>query len=286
MNQQQWHDWRRQGIGASDAPAVMGCHIGGKSIAQLKEEKLTGISTQKVSAAMQRGNDLESEAINWFVTQTGYLLETQKRFEHPERPWMRCTIDGIDEENGILVETKVTDKIYEEVPVPYVPQCQHQMDVVTAAKKDKRYKKMYFVPWSPTLGTGKIIETVVDEEYTSVMVQKEQALWDEILTGFQDMEKVEFWTQIKEDVSVIDNALLAAKKLYKESIKDLEERRVQLLSDAILFANGTPARGQGLKLYKKSRQGSVDATRLLNEKGVDINLYRKDPTFTWSLELE
>ena len=56
----EWHDWRRQGIGATEARAV---RAGGKGAKRLLREK-TGKEEERdfQSAAMVQGKDLEPEA--------------------------------------------------------------------------------------------------------------------------------------------------------------------------------------------------------------------------------
>lgn len=276
MDKSQWHEWRQKGIGASDAAVVMGVSKF-KSLNDLRKEKLFGISTQKETAAMRRGKEMESEALRFFMGETGYLLDEQKCYEHPKRNWMRCTVDGINEAEKILVEAKVpTGDLYNEVPLMYYPQCQHLMEVLD-------YKKMYFISYNEK--GGKILEVPFDANYTKNLIAKEQEFWNEIQSGFKKMDDIEHWKKIKDDLTVIREALKASEVLYKDSIKDLKERENFLLSDALLFADGTPATGNGLTLYRKARQGSVDAKKLKAETGVDLELYRKEPIYTWSLQL-
>jgi putative phage-type endonuclease len=277
MDNLQWLEWRKKGLGASDAPIVMGVSKF-KSLDALRKEKLFGISTQKETAAMRRGKEMESEALRYFMGETGYFLEEQKCYEHPERNWMRCTVDGINEEEKVLVEAKVpTGDLYDEVPPMYYPQCQHLMEVLS-------YKKMYFLSYNEK--GGKILEVPYDVGYINKLIKKEQEFWDEIQSGFKKMESVAHWKKIKDDLTVVREALKASEELYKESIKELKERENFLLSDALLFTDGVPATGNGLTLYRKARQGAVDAKKIKNETGVDLELYRKEPIYTWSLLLD
>ena len=287
MDQQQWLEWmqwRRKGLGGSDAPVIMGCHVGRKSLDSLRKEKLFGISDQKETPAMRRGKELESEALRWFMEETGIFMEEQKCYEHPERSWMRCTVDGINEKEGVLVEIKVpTGDLYDEVPKPYVPQCQHTMEVVASRFKDIRFRKMFLVSYNER--GGKIIETSSSEEYTKIMVEKEEAFWNEIQMGYKNMEHEKHWKKIRDDLEIVRNGLEAAKMIYEDQIKGLKETEALLLSDAILHANGVPAEGFGLILQQKIRLGLVDAEKIKKETGVDIELFRKEPKYNWSIDI-
>ncbi len=279
MQNSQWLEWRRRGIGGSDAPVVMGVSRF-KTLDQLRKEKLFGISSQKETAAMRRGKEMESEAIRYFCGETGYFLDEQKCYEHPERNWMRCTVDGINEEEKILLEVKIpTGDLHDEVPKMYYPQCQHIMDV-------KSYEKMFYLSYNEITKKGKILEVSYNTAYVKTLVEKEQDFWCEIQSGFKNMGSVEHWKKIKDDLAMVRDALKASEALYKESIKELKEQENFLLSDAMLFADGVPANGYGMTLYQKARQGAVDAQKLKDETGVDLELYRKDPTYLWTLQLD
>lgn len=286
MNHSQWLEWRRNGLGASDAPVVMGVSPF-KSRDALRKEKLFGITTQKETPAMRRGKELESEALRFFMGETGVFLEEQKCYEHPERPWMRCTVDGINEEEGILVEVKVPKgDLYDSIPRAYYPQCQHQIDVVKAVlgAHGRNLKKTYLVSYNET--GGKTLEVSYDTDYIKTLVEKETEFWNEIQSGFKSMEKVNHWESIKKDLVEVREALQAAESLYKESVKELVDQEKFLLSDAILHADGIPSQGYGMYLYQKERMGAIDAEKIKEETGVDVDLFRKPSSFSWKLEVD
>ena len=279
MNQQQWHEgiaisfversdewaqWRSQGIGASDAPVVMGVSPF-KTINQLWKEKVLG-AKQQDNWHMARGRALEPLALDFFMSETGYLVESQKCYEHPERNWMRATMDGINEKEKVLVEIKSCRFLHEEVPVHYYPQLQHQMEVVG-------YDSMYYVSYDGR--NGKILHVKKNEEYIADLVKKEEEFWEKIKAGAKDMSDDENWVYIKERMTAVD-----------EQMKELKEEESFLRSQAILFADGVPASGNGLYLTLNSRKGNVEYSKVPELEGVDLETYRKEPTNYWRLALQ
>ena len=87
-----WHDWRRQGIGATEARAV---RAGGKGAKRLLREK-TGKEEERdfQSAAMVRGKDLEPEARAAYIKEVGITVKPAC-VENIKTPWLRASLDGI-----------------------------------------------------------------------------------------------------------------------------------------------------------------------------------------------
>ena len=70
MSHEEWLEWRREGIGASDAPVIMGVSPWTTPL-QLWENKLLGKSGQLETSSMRRGKDMEKEARRHFEEQMG-----------------------------------------------------------------------------------------------------------------------------------------------------------------------------------------------------------------------
>ncbi len=87
---EEWLEWRRQGIGSSDAPAIM------------TGEWVWRVWLSKVSHddggdnnAMRRGRYLERGVGQWAADELGVTLSDASRVVHPKQTWMRCTPDFI-----------------------------------------------------------------------------------------------------------------------------------------------------------------------------------------------
>ena len=264
MNQQQWHEWRAQGIGASDAPVIMGVSPF-KTINQLWEEKVFG-KKQADNAAMARGRALEPVALDFFMAETGYLMETQVMRKHPTHDWMRATLDGINDEEEVLLEIKSCKECHDEVPEHYYPQLQHQMEVTG-------YEKMFYLSFDGK--NGKILEVEKDEAYVKELIKKEEEFWKRVKEGAVDMSSDEHWKDI---------ALRYAQIV--QELKELKDEEEFLKSQFILFADGKPATGHGVSLQRKTRKGRIDYGKIPGIMGIDLEGYRKPDASYWHVSID
>lgn len=141
LDRREWLDWRRQGIGGSDAAVIVGLDPY-RSPMELWLNKTGQLPDQDESEAMRWGNLLEAPIVSEFQRRTGlYVIDRQVMVEHRERPWMRATLDGRvyesqgrDSQLGIY-EGKTTSAMRfgmhwgEEPPEWVLCQVQHNMAV-------------------------------------------------------------------------------------------------------------------------------------------------------------
>ena len=93
QNTPEWHRWRRQGIGASDAPVIMG-ETPFKTPRTLWSIK-TGRATETAAGpAARRGRELERFARRAYERQTGVQMEPLC-LVHERLDWMRASLDGL-----------------------------------------------------------------------------------------------------------------------------------------------------------------------------------------------
>ncbi|MBB4633198.1 lambda-exonuclease family protein [Sphingosinicella soli] len=178
-----WLTWRSGGLGASDAPAVMGENPW-KSRKRLLKEKIDAlagaVSQWRGNAVMARGNALEPEARRLYAGHTGRTVAPaclqSNRYE-----WMRASVDGICFASGAVVEIKCGDKAYaysaekRAAPRYYYGQLQHILAVTGYARID-------YWCWVPGR-SPQHIEVARDAPYIDRMLDAEAAFWDEVLAG-------------------------------------------------------------------------------------------------------
>lgn len=292
MDEATWLQWRRSGIGGSDAPAIMGVSPWTTPY-QKWEEKIFNVQKQQTSA-MKFGKDSEVNSRAEFSSLMG------KRFmpvnvENTQETWLKASLDGIDENGEDIVEIKKASKADHEtalkgkVPEKYWPQVQHILQVTG---KDKMY---YFS--SPHDGsTGKVVEVVRDCEYIEKDLHgKELAFWGNVLTrippeftdrDFQDMNKNKQWVEIA-------TRWKGAKSLL-DKIGELES---SLREELISLSTNRNACCEGVKLSKSIVQGRIDYVEAFNSYINNLKLqypdiemppllldtFRKDPYVKWSL---
>jgi putative phage-type endonuclease len=102
-NTPEWLEARKEYIGASDAPVIMGVSPYSTPY-QLWQKKL-GLLEETQTFAMARGHSLESQARAQVEERLGILL-TPKVKTHSSLNWMMATLDGLSADGKTLVEIK------------------------------------------------------------------------------------------------------------------------------------------------------------------------------------
>lgn len=108
----EWLNYRKGGIGASDAPAVMGESPWNTrfELWAYKTDRLQPPDSHPIAvAAMQRGQKLEPVARALYIERTGIQVEPAN-FEHPEFPFMRASLDGWNQDSKHILELKAPGK--------------------------------------------------------------------------------------------------------------------------------------------------------------------------------
>lgn len=105
----EWFEQRRGKVTASRIADLMAKTKSGYStsrqnyLMQLLCERLTGkIEESYKSAAMQRGNDLEAEARNWYQLETGESVEEVSFIDHPKINFAGASPDGLVGAEGLI----------------------------------------------------------------------------------------------------------------------------------------------------------------------------------------
>ncbi|MGH9151351.1 MAG: YqaJ viral recombinase family protein [Acidimicrobiales bacterium] len=138
-----WLGWRRQGIGASDVPAILGLSKWASpwSVWAEKVGLLPLDDTQSDYAEF--GHYAEAMVGPWFQDRTGlFVAGEQMQMEHPLEEWRRCTVDGlvfespnaethhVDMALGLhQIKTRGPGRRWEEIPLDIAAQEQWEMHV-------------------------------------------------------------------------------------------------------------------------------------------------------------
>jgi putative phage-type endonuclease len=170
-----WLSWRREGIGASDAPVIMGL-----SPWQTEGELLllkTGQNVERpANDAMQRGKRLEPVARRAYVDQTGIVVEPMC-VQSCEHAWMRASLDGLSADGQHVVEIKCPGEkdhclaAAGTVPEKYYPQLQHILAVTGLAE-------IFY--WSFRFGHSVRLKVNRDDTFIAELIEKEVAFWTRV----------------------------------------------------------------------------------------------------------
>lgn len=180
----EWHLWRKSGIGASDASCILDINPW-KSRKQLLKEKLNSNygsfqSQQNITPAMARGTSLESTARVLYNKQRNIITKSAC-IQSKNYPWMIASLDGISVDDQICVEIKCGAKNYQSVsrrlrPADYYyAQIQHILGICA-------YARMDFYSFSP--GQASLLLSIErDEPYIQRLINAEAIFWGQVSAG-------------------------------------------------------------------------------------------------------
>ncbi len=144
LPENEWLEWRRKGIGGSDAAAILGISPF-KTARDLYYDKLKMITFEDGESnwvAKKVGHLLEDLVAEIFHVKTGYrVYQVKKMFFHPQYPWMLADVDyfvELPDGSTAILEIKTTNYNAKDhwfrdgdrvVPINYETQGRHYMCV-------------------------------------------------------------------------------------------------------------------------------------------------------------
>lgn len=209
QNSQEWRSWRGKGLGASDAPAVMG-DSPWTSPFELWLEK-TGLferppANEFQKAAMKRGTELEPVVREEFEKHMDKLFPSVSA-EHGTYEYLRASFDGYNEETNTILEIKCPNKLDHAkavkgaIPPKYKAQVQQQLMISGA-------EKCYYVSWD-----GKkmaIVEVMADPIYQAQLLEAMIDFWARVcslqLPDVTDQDVAKVITFLNENVERVNRA--------------------------------------------------------------------------------
>ncbi len=171
-----WLAWRRGGLGASDAPAVMGV-CPWLDLDTLWLDKTGRRGPAPWNGAMLRGQRLEPVARALYIRTLGIEVEPIC-LEHATERWMRGSFDGLSADGRVALEIKCpgasahASAVRGRVPDHYVPQLQHLLAVSGA-------RVCHY--WSYREGRTALVEVAPDPAYIARLIERERAFWRHVV---------------------------------------------------------------------------------------------------------
>lgn len=178
----EWLQWRKGGIGGSDAAAVLGLSPF-KSRQQLLLELTGQVQAEEANYAMRRGTRLEPVARREYEERIGRTMPAICG-QHDELEWMRASFDGLSLCGEVILEIKWPNvdahqaALSGTVPEYYLCQVQHQLYVSGASvchywscSENKRFRQDELFA---------LVEVRPDAEYIGRLLIEEMSFWEEI----------------------------------------------------------------------------------------------------------
>lgn len=264
MDHQKWLEWRRNGIGSSDAAVIMGVSPW-KNVQQLWEEKLYGKTDQLENYYMFRGKEMEEPARCEFERMMGISV-FPKNIEHKQVNWMRASLDGIDLNGKIMVEIKCPGKedhivaLNQKVPSKYFPQCQHQLMVTDL-------DTMFYFSFDGKNGT--IVEVKRDQGYIDKLWEEEHKFWElkeKRISPEMDLDDDSDW-----------KCAVTQWSKWKNILDEAEERKEYFKQELLKICKGKDSFGAGIRLTKSMIEGRLDTKKVMQDyPDIPWDSYKKD----------
>lgn len=273
---QEWLDFRRNKIMASDAPKIMSESPWGSPYS-CWSDKLGLNPPTKTSAAMERGKELEPVMLDFAQNKLGVALKP-KVLLHPNVNYMGASVDAISEDGKTLCEFKTATKTDHEtakqgqVPKKYIGQLNHMLEVCGL-------EKLTYISYS---SSGEIVHFTYsrDDKYIGHMLEREEEFWL-CLQEFSPPPMTDFDFRNRDDEKW-EHFAFRYQQVTKQ-LKDLEKEQEILKQVLVAEANDMPTKGAGIRVTKLIRKGSVQYGDIPEIADVDLEKYRKSPTTYWRI---
>lgn len=290
MNREEWRKLRKQGIGGSDAGAVIGLNRY-KTAFDVYADKLGLVPEMPDNEAMRQGRDLEEYVAQRFTEKTGLKVKKHEEFiRNSEYPFAFANVDRLIEGENAGLECKTANSLslkrYKngEYPEEYYCQCMHYMAVTGF---DKWYLAVLI------FGTEfKIFEIKRDEEEIKSLMQAEQSFWENNIQKRKPPAPMgtEQNDRTINELYPYSNAatiILPSEKLIKEReekvklIKKLEQDKAKIEQEIkLMLGENEAAEGNNyIVTWKSQSRQTFDYKRFAEETDIDLSEYIKTSTY-------
>lgn len=251
----EWLAWRSRGLGASDAPAVMGRSKWATPYS-LFRQKIGLDPGPAMNPAMARGIRLEPQARAAYERHTGNVM-VPVVLESVEQPLLRASLDGLEASGNITLEIKCPGRdahllaVHGLVPDNYIDQIQQQLYVSGA---DVAHY------WSFDGDQGALVVVYPDPARIQAIIERSMMFWKHVQT--------KTWSSDEWEAAA---AIWRAARAERDIVEEAEERaRSTLIS---LLKDDEPKReGAGVIATRVIRKGTFDYEAFLKEKGIEVTI--------------
>lgn len=270
-----WHEFRRNGIGASDSAAILGISPW-KTELELYSEKISG-KQPAINPAMKRGSEREGEAREWINYHWNQDFKPCV-VQHYVYPWKFASLDGYCEENALVLEIKWANAAVHEmaknkkVPDYYYAQIQSQLSCTGA-------DSCLYLSCFELFGIVdyEVVEVTRDDAFIEKMIQKELVF----ITALRE-KNIELLSSYPRNFRTFD-VLCERYSQLTEEIKDLEEQKERYREEIVKHCDGEDKQSVKFKLSKVEMMGNVDYKSIPEIQGLDLDRYRKEKKSYWKI---
>lgn len=269
---QEWLDFRKTKITATDACVIMGASPW-KTKAKLYLEKTSELPPEEPNERMRRGNELEPIAREMFSIENG--IDVFPKVVVSE--WAMASLDGMSEFGQYIVEIKCPGEkdhaiaLSGKVPDHYYPQLQHQMYVTGL-------QFAYYYSFDGL--DGVTLKVPRDDDYIEKMVEEEKKFYECIVNKIAPEPSEGDYIQREDDLW---QQCASKWKEIVSQIKELESQEEDLRKQLIFLSGQSNTKGGGISLCRVQRKGNVEYSKIPELKNVDLESYRKASSESWRI---
>ncbi len=273
----EWHEFRQEHVGASDAPIIMGvskfC-----TIAELWDQKVLGKTKEVNEFITKRGHDIEEKYRNYWelLMDAAFppIVTTHKKFS-----WLSASLDGYNKSLNMVWECKYCGKEdlkkveSGECLSQYYPQIQHQL-LVTGADS----AVLFCV--DPD-GNKAHVTIEPDLEYIKDMFSQLENFWQSVLdkkrpaVSINNNELSKLLTKYKKAYSLYKKYEVQVKELKTEIFSSITVDKLEMNNCKVTRSQGASKEVFDAKRYEKENDISNYMTTKKGSKIERITILSK-----------
>ena len=290
----QWLESRKYYIGASEASSILGYNKY-TSAYDLWQERLGIKPVKESNYYMKRGSLLETVALNYLEKQENIIIVDNPVLVSNQVGFLRASLDGVSSCGRYIAEVKCPRDEYSETHVHAsignAPCLMHYTQIQFCLWVARDYypdlKGAFYVSYIDSDVSKSIIcEVLYDEKFCLRMVEECKAFWNHLQNKTPPkMNESEY-----QNIEVAQNkdqwhSLISRYKEVIEKKKFLEEEEKGIRSELELLSANQNVKGFGFSLSYSERKGAIDYKKIRELKGVDLDVYRKDPSIVSTIRI-
>lgn len=276
QNTEEWLEWRRQKIGASDIPIILGVSPYCTPLT-LWKRKLGFENAPPMHAGMKFGHDNEPRVRELMQQKLEMRFDPETK-QHQEHEWAIASLDGYNEEKGVIIEIKCCnandhEKAQEgKVPEKYYPQVQWQMFVANV--KDAYYCSFHKEDLE-------FFKVDYDEDFIEKTFQ-EALHFHECLVDYDPPAPSE-----KDHIEINDpefGKVAIEWQKAKEFLDEAKKQEKYYKDQLVAFTDDGNCQGFGVRLTRVEQEGRIDWDAVCKEykiKKSDLEKFRKEQVGFW-----
>lgn len=274
---EEWLNWRRNGIGASDISVIMGSNPY-STRRKLWDKKCGFAPEEPMNAAMEHGIKTEDIARQWINDQ--YQLNLKPVcIEDPDKSYFKASLDGFDFDQKVLVEIKcpISEKVLDQarmsqvIPDYWYDQVQWQIMLAEP-------QKAMIALWDFRHNSCICVDLFGNSTRIDDMRKKGAEFWHNVQIGKAPEPEKGDYIEIEDDelhALLLEYQDLAVKeKSYSDRRKEVKKKIEDFVDDGDFVA-------YGFKVHrvKPAKKYDVDQMRA---DGVDVDRYlKKEDSIGW-----